>query len=346
MKKIIKSQKGIAAIAIVLIIVLSAAAGGTTFLGVRSLITGDPFLQPFEDVGLIELEENKEEKSKDDKISKNDEEKVDETISDEENDNTEDIIIEGQDTSLLIDDINDDGVECYTITVDLKEVADGMISKLEDMISTYITIQEEIGTNTDGEINTLEDAITEFLDIASEIFTDCEIILDCYASGNDIKQLLITFEYEQLAKNIYNKISDIERLMQQIDPTADIRFEYDSYESFLADFEVALEESFSTESLRNSLSEELSEENSEIINTAESLLEDKKIQISLNLSSIKIDTFIMNYRDELEELGIDPDNLIESIVELWNENVDKEEYATLINELYTMIFDTYNMFSL
>lgn len=346
MKKILKTQKGIAAIAVILIIVLSAAAGGTTFLGVRALITGEPFLQPFEDAGLIELEEKKEDKEKEskDKNKTSENEELEDADLEDDETSTEDIVSEkGEQSSLLVEEINDNGVECYTIVIDLKEVADGIIPIVEDLITLYTSVGVETGT--DVELSTVQDAISELLDVASEIFTDCEIVLDCYANGNDIKQLLITFKYEPLVKNIYNKMSDMERIVKEIDPTADLGIEYDSYESYLADFEAGLEEVFSTETIRTALSEELDEEYSEIINTAEVSIEDKKIQISFNLSSIKIDTFIMNYRTELEELGIDPDNFVESVVNLWNETVEEVGYDTLINELYSTVIGTYNMFS-
>ena len=71
MKKILKNQAGAAILIAILVIVIAAAGGGAAFLGVRSLVTGEPFLQPFEDLGWIELDDDKEDddEDKDDKKS-------------------------------------------------------------------------------------------------------------------------------------------------------------------------------------------------------------------------------------------------------------------------------------
>ena len=115
MKKIFKNQKGIALIAVILITVVSIVAGGATFLGVRSLVTKEPFLQPFEDMGLMEIEddEDKKESDKKDKESskKEDSDDKEEIKNDDEKDEDKKVTGDGEESTLLIEEINDDGVE-------------------------------------------------------------------------------------------------------------------------------------------------------------------------------------------------------------------------------------------
>lgn len=78
MKEKLKKQNGIGAIAIIIIVVLAVVIGGVSFLGIKSVVTGEPFLQPFADMGLIEIEEDsndEKETDKDEKETDNDEEK-------------------------------------------------------------------------------------------------------------------------------------------------------------------------------------------------------------------------------------------------------------------------------
>lgn len=86
MNQKLKNQKGIALIALVLVIIVAVAAGGATYLGVRMLITGEPFLTPFEELGWIELDEEDDESDKDEK--KSDKKDSDEDVDDEEEDDS------------------------------------------------------------------------------------------------------------------------------------------------------------------------------------------------------------------------------------------------------------------
>ena len=334
MKNILKKQKGIAAIAVVLIVVLSAVAGGTTFLGVRAAVTGDPFLQPFEDMGLIELDNETED---DDNKNKKDKELMESFDKEETSDSEEskfdkddsDVSTEGEKSSLLVSAIEDEGVECYTIVVDLKEVADGVIPVIEEVLVSYMTAND-MEDNVDDVL--IEETLSSILDLVAEMFTDCEIILDCYANGNDVKQLLITVPYEQLVENVYYGLSDIEELVQEIDPTADLGIEYSSYEEMLEEIESILENDLTTKELQTALSEELGSEYQEIADSAECIVEDGKIQISFDLTSIDLDSYISEYSAELEELGIDSENVVESLVTVWNEYIDEVGYGGLIEE--------------
>ncbi len=344
MKKIFKNEKGITLIAIVLITVLSVAAGGTTFLGVRALVTKDPFLQPFEDMGLIELEdEEKEDKKSEKKDDEEEQEVIDEEVDEDSSEDEVIITGEGEESSLLVEEINDEGVECYTIVVDLKEVADGIVPIVEDLLNMYLFTGIDGTTTEDGEA--MGDIFSTALEVIPKIFEDCEIIIDCYANGNDIKQLLITVPYEQMIENFYNEMTEIETLISSLDPSY-VSMGYTSYEECLADFEETVLSECTTENIRNVLSEEDSASKyAEIINTAECIVEDGKIQISLNLSSISIDEYIGEFKDQFEEIGIDSDNLVESVVETWNSYIDEVGYNGAIEGVYSMIMGTYEMFS-
>lgn len=362
MKESIKSQKGIAAIVIVLIVVISIVAGGSTFLGVRALITKEPFLQPFENMGLMEIEdedekEEKESKKEDKEENKEDKEENKEEKEDkkdkEDNDDKEDKkenkkdkeTNKGESSSLLIEEIEEDGVKCHTIKIDLEEVAEGVVPIIEDLLSLYMFAS--IDGTTSEDTATMENTLSAALDTIPAIFAECEIILDCYAKGNDIKQLIITIPYERMVKNLYSEMDNLEEFVQALSPTASLGLEFDSYEAMLADFEEEVLSGFTTDELRASLSEEdIDSKYSEIIKTAECTVEDGKIQISFNLSSIKIDDYIGEFRDELEAMGIDPDNLVESAVETWNAYIDEEGYNGAIEEVYSTVIGTYEMFNL
>ena len=66
MKEKLRKQNGISAIAIILVIVIIVVLGGVIFLGVRSAITGEPFMQPFEDMGLMEVKDDEGSKIEED----------------------------------------------------------------------------------------------------------------------------------------------------------------------------------------------------------------------------------------------------------------------------------------
>ena len=96
MKKLLKNEAGMAAIAVIIIIVLAVGAGGAAFLGIRMAITGDDFLQPFEDLGWIDLDDDKdkdedEDEDEDkDKGSKKSSKKSDKKDEDEDEDEDKD----------------------------------------------------------------------------------------------------------------------------------------------------------------------------------------------------------------------------------------------------------------
>lgn len=73
MKEKLKNQNGVAFLAVILVIIIAVVAGGTTYLGVRMLITGDSFFEPFKELGWISLDEN----DKEDVSDSNDEEVTD-----------------------------------------------------------------------------------------------------------------------------------------------------------------------------------------------------------------------------------------------------------------------------
>ena len=140
-------------------------------------------------------------------------------------------------------------------------------------------------------------------------------------------------------------MTEIETLLSELDPSY-VSMGYTSYEECLADFEETLLSEFTTENIRTMLSEEdIESKYSEIINTAECIIEDGKIQISLNLSSISIDEYIGEFKDEFEELGIDSDNLVESMVDTWNSYIEEVGYNGAIESLYSTVMGTYEMFS-
>ena len=180
MKKILKNNQGITLIALVLIVILTIIAGGTTFLGVRSLITKEPFLQPFENMGLMEIEdeeETKKENKKKDELKENKEEIKEEDVEEEEEDKDSDkkpSKTKGEESSLLVEEINDKGVGCYTIEIDLKEVADGIVPILQKFLTVYMFTGVDGGTVGSGDAVTV---INSTLEIIPDIFVDSEIII-------------------------------------------------------------------------------------------------------------------------------------------------------------------------
>ena len=190
MEKILKNQKGITLVAIIIISVLSIVAGGTTFLGVRSLVTKEPFLQPFEDMGLMEIEDDeedeedkkdsdKEESDKEDLNDEEDEEDLKETEKEDKDD--EKVIGKGEESTLLVEEINDDGVECYTIIIDLKEVAEGIIPIVEDFVNMYLLVGIDGTTSVEDEA--MGDVFSTILEIVPKIFTDCDVAAELGVDG-------------------------------------------------------------------------------------------------------------------------------------------------------------------
>ena len=349
MNKILKNNQGITLIALVLIFILTIIAGGTTFLGVRSLITKEPFLQPFENMGLMEIEdeeETKKENKKKDELKENKEEVKEEEVEEEEEDKDSDkkpSKIKGEESSLLVEEINDKGVGCYTIEIDLKEVADGIVPILQKFLTVYMFTGVDGGTVGSGDAVTV---INSTLEIIPDIFVDSEIIIDCYANGNNIKQVLITFEYTGVVNNLYNAMTEIEELLVTLDPAYE-KTGYSSAEEMLKDFEETILTVCTTENIRSVLSEnDTDSKYAEIIKTAECVVEDGKIQVSLNLSSISIDEYIGKVEDELVEMGIDPDNVVESAVEAWNSYINDVGYNGAIESVYKVVTGTYDMFGI
>ena len=168
MKKLLKKQNGIAAIAIVLIVVLTVAVGGVTFLGIKSLVTGEPFLQPFEDLGLIELEEENDEESEEkaDKDDKKEDEDVvdeDELISEEKDEETTDDSIKN---SNLSEEAQSKGVIHYR---------------------GEINFEDYMGDNT-----------IEYSDLI-------EMSADIYATDTEIVEIVFVYNLKQFLEEYYNE---------------------------------------------------------------------------------------------------------------------------------------------
>lgn len=308
MKEKMKKQNGLAAIAIVLIVIVAVLVAGVAFLGVRTVVTGEHFLQPFAELGLIELEEEEENKN----VENRNEERP--PVKNEEEENVK---AKGQESSLLLAESEE--VNCYTITVDIEELADAVIPYVEAGIQMYMSM----GATDETATAETEAAVTEMIDMIKSMVKGCELVLDVYADGNDVKQAILTFEYEGFVENVYETMKDTED------------FEYESYEDCLAGFEDEVLSELTTENLQTAMAED--ETAADYAEYLEVVAEDGKIQISVDLREVDLDSYIGEYSEELTNLGIDTENVVESAVKSWNEYIDENGYDGLMEELMALV---------
>lgn len=311
MKEKMKKQNGLAAVAIVLIVIAAVLVAGVAFLGVRTVVTGEHFLQPFAELGWIEIDEDddkKADKKKDDKV---DEEKS------EKEDKDDDEKTEGQKSSLLLDESKK--ADCYTITIDLEELTEAILPYVNSGIEMYMSM---------AATDTQDDSVSELIDMIEDMTKDCELIFDIYANENDLKQVIATFEYETFVENVYETMKDTDD------------FEYDSYEECLEGFEDEVLSELTTESLQESLADSESEL-ADYAKYCEIVAKNGKIQISVDLRKVDLESYIEEYADELEDFGIDTENVVKSAVEAWNEYIDDNGYDGLIEDLMSLV-ETYS----
>lgn len=312
MKEKMKKQNGMGAIMIILLIIVTLVVCAVTFLGVRTIVTGEHFLQPLADMGLVELdEEDVEKENKDEEIK--DETKV-------EDDNV--VTVTGEDSSLLIAEAMEEGVECYTINIDLTDLVEAIVPYVEPALQMYMSmVMPTEGTETD--ISSVSDQISEMVTTIQDIVAGCEVVVDIYANGNELKQVIVTVEYEKFVENVYETMQGTEG------------FDYESYEDCLADFEATFEEELTTENIQATMAED--ETVAAYADYVSCVMEDGKVQIGVDLTEVDLNTYVEQYSAELEELGIDPENVVESAVEVWNNYINENGYEGLLNTIMTQI---------
>lgn len=182
MKKSLKNQAGAVVIVVILVIVLAAAGGGAAFLGIRMLVTGEPFLQPFEDLGWIELDDEKDEdsdskKSKDDKKDKKKkEDEEDDEDEEDEDDNKKD----------NKKDEDEDDVKNSRLSAEAKKAG----------------TDHYYGSMTMADSN--EASIAQYADLAKLL----KIEIDIYAKNDKPIEIVFTVKMNDFLKGMYDEYGD------------------------------------------------------------------------------------------------------------------------------------------
>lgn len=159
-----------------------------------------------------------------------------------------------------------------------------------------------------------------------EEFIDGELYIDLFAKKNEIVQLVIGLDYMPIVEKYYDY--GIENEISQIES-------FETAEDFAEYIGSTLKMALTKETLIESLGDELQE-----YGISERDLEDLiDINIDTGLFEFylklnddlneKLAEYIEEYSDEIEELGIDPENIFETAVPVYNKEMKNEGYYDL-----------------
>jgi len=315
MKQSLKNQKGIAFIAIILIIIVAVAAGGATYLGVRMVVTGEEFLAPFEELGWIDSD-NKKDKDEDD--------------DDDDNNKSSSIEVSSK--------AKKSGVTHYEISLDWDKVVD----VVEAGVSMALSFSDSYYDDTSSS------ETEEYLEVIKEVAGKVDFSADLYAKADEVVEIDVYLNFKDALKEVYNYAvkNSLDMGLDELDSLD----EYDSFDDFYKEFEKEyLKEYLDSDYIVDLITDEidLSElgiTSSDIEDALEIKSSDGTISIQFAFSddmneSIKeaiednIDEINSELSSELESVGIDveidPDTYVEDAIELIENIIDK--YGELVS---------------
>ncbi len=261
----LKKKNALLNVLLVIVILIALLAVG---LGIRYAVKQDSYFAPIKE--LFGIEEDDDEKDKEDE--KEDEKEVKTSK------------VEGRKT-LLSSKATVKGVDHYTATIDILEL--------------YKKAKKENAEDFEND----ETGMLEMLDQIVGMFDGAEIIIDLYAKGNEeLVQGILTFEYTEMLKNIYE--------------LAGADSEYDSYEDYEKDMVKELNKSLTKENAMQMVEQQMKEYDMEVPENFEEYFDivsvDGAVEIYFDLSEFDVKDLVT---DGAIEAGIDKDDIFGSAME-------------------------------
>lgn len=327
-----KKGNGLKRFFILLLVIIIVAAFA---LLIRYAIVGDSYFAPFEK--LFGLEEE---------------------IDDDE----EDEIVEEKETnktagrmSLLAAEATEKGVTHYTLELDIAELIemgldfylaensyslDGMSNNNSEYTTKKLStalISEDYNDYSieaysddyeEDSLSTVEDQIEEMI----EYLDGGKIVIDMYAKGNEIIQVIVTIEYDEMLENLYDYM--VENEVEEISS-------FETAEDFKNYVETTLGMYLNKSIIMDAIEEELDNEDidmdiEEIEECFDMIAVDGAYEFYFTLSedmNEMIAEFVEDNAEDMEDEGIDPDNFVESMVEYYNETMEDEGYDQFVIEI-------------
>ena len=252
--------------------------------------------------------------------------------------------------ALLSDEVNNENIKHYRLTLDMGEYFSTIMKTLEDVDNSeaeedyynYEDTEDDYyydDSTTETETNGMEEMLgmaTMMMQMMGDM-VDGEMYFDVYFEGNEIVQVIVGYDYEKLAKNIYDFTIENASEEDLEEPGME------SYEAFLEemnnqfiellDEDVICEAIMQDEDMKSSLSEigikEKDIKDAIDFNCDKGIFEvyingttKLKALISMGLESEDFKKYV----DE-NNIDIDEDNIIESFLETANETDEYMEYG-------------------
>lgn len=241
MNKFFKDAAGIAAIAVIIVIIVGIAAGGATILAVRMIVTGEDYLAPFVELGWISADE--EDGSSEDDKKGEDAEEVKEvtTLQDasrlsEESRNSDAVQYYGSITSAEMNgyDPTDDYYDLYNsleLEVNLFALDDKAVELVFhiDIAKALKVMYEEYGdeiVSSGEEYDSYEEFEAEYLPYFEDLMEEMLIsddeaakyaevymedgVLEIYATEEGFESIYETYDIDPDSDNIQDVIDAIE----------------------------------------------------------------------------------------------------------------------------------------
>lgn len=256
MKKNLNNQKGIAFIAVIIVLIVAVIAGGAAYLGIRMLITGDSFLAPFEELGWInsdkENDDNeKENKVEDKKDTEQDEDETSSSVSLVRKDRLSDEAKSSGTTHYYgklsmadSDDVDpsDENYELYkllTMEVDMYTKADKVVEivftvNMKDFLKgMYDEYEEEMGSSGYSSYEEFETAMVPYFEksfdmgLSSSLDDETSQYIETYKDNGLIQIYMTEKGFEQLYDNygIEEGTNDIDTIKSALEKSLDIKIE-------------------------------------------------------------------------------------------------------------------------
>ena len=209
MKKNLNNQKGIAFIAVIIVLIVAVIAGGAAYLGIRMLITGDSFLAPFEELGWINSDKENDDNEKENKVK--------DRLSDEAK-SSGTTHYYGKLSMADSDDVDpsDENYELYkllTMEVDMYTKADKVVEivftvNMKDFLKgMYDEYEEEMGSSGYSSYEEFETAMVPYFEksfdmgLSSSLDDETSQYIETYKDNGLIQINMTEKGFEQLYDN-------------------------------------------------------------------------------------------------------------------------------------------------